>query len=248
MKNWTMKNLALRLFAFTAFLLIGAGAMAQGGASPYVNSTHTYTATPQSGGNTLSWTVTGGTATDYTITNGTTAAATILWKTAGTYTVTFRETSSNSCFTERTIGVTVTANLFDLAVTAPSDFCATIAPNAAAPNPTTVVFNVAVAGNTAKASTFDYTLTGDDHIASVAFSDGITATSIMGAAGVTIPSGVASFTVTVVVNSVIADEDTIAFGISNAKDFYNTPENNTANNSGEAVIWAVPNTSPITAD
>lgn len=242
-----MKNLALRLFAFTAFLLIGAGAMAQSGSTPYVNSTHLYTATPQSGSNTLSWTVTGGTAADYTITNGTTAAATILWKTAGTYTVTFKETSGNSCFTERTIDVTVTANLFDLAVTAPSDFCATIAPNAAAPNSTTVVFNVAVAGNTAKASTFDYTLTGD-HIASVAFSGGITATSITGAAGVTIPSGVASFTVTVVVNSVIADEDTIAFGISNAKDFYNTPENNTGNNSGDAVIWAVPNTSPITAD
>ena len=247
MKNWTMKNLALRLFAFTAFLLIGAGAMAQSGSTPYVNSTHLYTATPQSGSNTLSWTVTGGTAADYTITNGTTAAATILWKTAGTYTVTFKETSGNSCFTERTIGVTVTANLFDLAVTAPSDFCATIAPNAANPIPTTVVFNVAVAGNTAKASTFDYTLTGEN-IASVAFSGGITATSITGAADVTIPSGVASFTVTVVVNSVIADEDTIAFGISNAKDFYNTPENNTANNSGDAVIWAVPNTSPITAD
>jgi len=253
-----MKKIAINLIVILALMLISAGAMAQNtGSSPYLGSTHTYTSAKTSGmsGTNLSWSVSGGgTLTEI----GTDKlSASILWTAVGSYTVTVTETTADGCSTKRSFPVTVIANPFNLAVTAPSADCAAgsgtvIADGATSPGNTTVSYTVAFTGDNTKTSTFDYALTTTTSavINSVTISGGIyTGTSLTGN-DLTIPAGTSSFTVTIVIASRFDVQDVVKLAISDAKDFYGTPENNTAaaNNEGTATVHAVPNTSPISAN
>ncbi len=252
-----MKKTTFYLIALMALMFIGGGAMAQNsGTVPYAGSTHIYTVTKSPSAGTLSWSVSGG-GTLQGATDGT--SATVLWgSTAGTYTVSVTETTSSpsSCSTQRSFTVTLIANPFNLTVTAPGATCAagsgTVIPdNASSPGNTTIVFNVAATGNL-KASKFDYSLASSTGavITSVVISNTIYSGINVSGTNMTLPGGVSSFTVTVIVASKFDQQDLVTLTISNGKDFYGTPENLTtaADNEGTATINAVPKTSSISTD
>jgi len=253
-----MKKTIFYLISLLALMMSSMGAMAQNsGTIPYAGSTHVYTVTKSpTTGTTLSWTVSGGGVIQGAI-NGT--SATVLWgSTAGTYTVSVTETtpSPSFCSTQRSFTVTLVANPFNLTVTAPSAACAagsgTVIPNAAtSPGNTTIVFTVAATGNT-KDSKFDYLLstTTSAVINSVVVSNSIYSGTSLTGTSLTLPGGVSSFTVTVVVASRFDIQDLVTLKLSNVKDFYGTPENLTtvADNEGTATINAVPKTSSISTD
>lgn len=253
-----MKKIAINFILLLALMIISVGAMAQNtGSSPYLGSTHTYTSAKTSGmtGTILSWSVSGG---GILTENGTDKlSATIQWTSVGNYTVIVTETTSDGCSTQRSFPVSVVANPFNLTVTAPSADCAAgsgtvIADDATSPGNTTIAYTVAFAGDNTKTATFDYALTTTTSavISSVTISGGIyTGTSLTGN-DLTIPAGTNSFTVTIVIASRFDVKDIVKLAISDAKDYYGTPENNTAaaNNEGTATINAVPNTTPISAN
>lgn len=243
------------LIALVALLITSLGASAQGGASPYLNSTHTYTAakTTSMTGTTLAWSVSeGGTLTEI---GAEKLSATVLWTAIGAHTVTVTETTLDGCSTIRTFPVTVSANTFNLAVTAPGLACAAgsgtiIANDATSPGNTTVVFTVNIAGNTTKASTFDYALSSIStaSVTSLTISNSIYSGPLLAGDNLTIPVSVTSFTVSVVIASRFNIVDDLTLTISDGKDYYGTPENSTSDNAGTATINAVPNTSSITTD
>lgn len=250
-----MKKTITYLIALVALMIASFGTMAQNtGANPYLNSTHTYTSAKTSGmtGTTLAWTVDGG----GTLTQaGNTLSASVLWTSVGPHTVTVTELTTDGCSTKRTFSVTVIANPFNLAVTAPGVACAAgsgtvIANGALSPGNTTVVFTVAVAGDLTKTSTFDYALTTSTtaSITSVTINNSIYSGASLTGDNLTIPTSVASFTVSVVIASRFDIVDDLTLTITDGKDFYGTIENNALDNAGTATINAVPNTSSITTD
>ena len=243
------------LIALVALLLTGLGSSAQSGATPYLNSTHTYNSAKSTvlTGTTLVWSLSeGGTLTEI---KGANLSATVLWTAIGVHTVTVTETTLDGCSTKRDFPVTVTSNIFDLTITAPGIACAAgsgtvIANGALSPGNTTVVFTVAVAGNIGKTSTFDYALTSISTavISSVTINNGIYSGPLVTGDNLTIPVSVNTFTVSVVIASRFDTIDDLKLTISDGKDFYGTPENNALDNTGTATVNAVPNTSSITTD
>ncbi len=252
-----MKKTKILLIALVVLMITSLGARAQNtGSSPYLNSTHTYTSakTAAMSGTSLSWSVSGGgTLTEI----GTDKlSATVKWTSIGSYTVTVTESTADGCSTKRTFPVTVVANTFNLAVSSPAEACAAgsgtiISDGATSPGNTTVAFIVAFSGDNTKTSSFDYaiTTTTTASISSVTISNGIypTGTNLTGS-NLTIPTGISSFTVTVVVASRFNIMDDVKLAITNGKDFYGTVENNITDNNGTATINAVPNTTPITTN
>jgi hypothetical protein len=98
------------------------------GDNPYVGTEYTYAVS--SDGGTMEWLVyddssmtTASASSAYSLTNGTTASATITWNTAGTYYLTYKETSADGCSTYRGVVVVVTENSFQLDLAADSDAC-----------------------------------------------------------------------------------------------------------------------------
>lgn len=253
-----MKKIAINLMMLVSLTILSLGAKAQNtGSSPYLGSTHTYTSAKTTGmsGTTLSWSVSGGgTLTEI---GAEKLSATVLWTSVGSYTVTVTELTTDGCTTVRSFPVTVVANPFNLTVTAPSADCAAgsgtvIADAATSPGNTTVVYTVAFSGDNTKTATFDYALTTTTSavISSVNISSSIYSGTSLTGDDLTIPAGTNSFTVTIVIASRFDIQDVVKLAISDAKDYYGTPENNTtaANNEGTATINAVPRTSPISAN
>jgi hypothetical protein len=248
-----MKKTAFYLISLLALMFVSIGAMAQNtGSSPYLNSTHTYTSAKTVGmTTTMSWSVDGG----GTLTQaGNTLSATVLWTATGLHTVTVTELTTDGCSTIRTFPVTVIANPFNLAVTAPGIACATgsgtVIPDlATSPGNTTVVFTVALTGDNSKTSTFDYALstTTTATFGNVTISNSIYAGANL-TGSLTIPSGINSFTVSVVIASRFNIQDLVKLTISNGKDFYGTVENNVLDNEGTATINAIPATTAISTD
>lgn len=243
------------LIILVALMITSLGAMAQGGATPFLNSTHTYTSAKTTGltGTILAWSVSeGGTLTEI---GAAKLSATVLWTAIGTHTVTVTETTTDGCSTKKTFPVTVSANNFNLTTSAPGITCAAgsgtvIANGATSPGNTTVVFTVGVTGNTTKTSTFNYALTTSTtaSVTSVTINNLIYTGPLLTGNNLTIPATVTSFTVSAVIASRFDTVDNLTLTISNGKDFYGTPENSTSDNAGTATINAVPNTSSITTD
>ncbi len=123
-----MKKKLTYLMATAAFMIISAAAMAQGGLTPFVGSTHDYTVTAEDINNTIGWAITSGPAGGYTVNSGASSeVVNITWNTVGTYTLEFGEEDATSlCTTIKSVTVVVSANTFDVTV---SD--STIACNAA---------------------------------------------------------------------------------------------------------------------
>ena len=121
-----MKKVFTCLFVAAAFMLLAIGAKAQGGLAPFAGSTHEYSVTPESGSNTLLWSVLeGADGTEYDINSGAaTATLNITWNTAGTYTLQFSETDPTTlCATVKQVTVEVGANTFDVSVSDPLAIC-----------------------------------------------------------------------------------------------------------------------------
>ena len=98
----TMKKALTIILTTAALLLIGAGAMTQGGASPFLGSTHTYTVTMADGANnTAQWVIADdeGTALETqpsftTNVDENTATMEIRWTSSGDFKIQFTENRS----------------------------------------------------------------------------------------------------------------------------------------------------------
>lgn len=252
-----MKKTTYYLISLLAVMMLSIGAMAQGGLTPLVNSTHSYTVTPQSGTNTLAWTVTP--ASGYSVNSGSASASVnITWTTAGTYTLQFTETNGTSCSTVKTVTVEVAPNTFDVSTSSPTATCnsADGQVNYSGSSATTsITFTVDM--TTANASwspnwEFVFTLTP---------SSGVTVANVAASAGTlsgsgpytvtAIPStsGAKTMTVTMDVTGDIYTLNTVALSITSAKELsYNTPDKDSNDWIGTQTINAVPNTSSISTD
>lgn len=254
------KNLSY-LIAAASLMLISAGAMAQGGLTPLVGSTHEYTVIADDDvNNTLTWAVTGGTAgTDFTVNSGAaTEQVNITWLTAGTYTVTFTETNpTTSCATVKTTSVTVGVNTFDVSTSSPTAICnaADGQVNYAGTDATTPIsFTVDMTTGTTFSPNWEIKFTlapGTATLATVAASAG-TLTESAGVYTLTaIPSasGIKTITITMDVTGNIYTVQNVLLTITSAKELtYNTPDKDSNDWTATQTINAIPNTSTITTD
>lgn len=254
-----MKRILTILTAIAALMLTSQFSKAQGGLSPLVGSTHNYTITPESTSNLLTWSITEGAG--YTINSQTvvttTSVANITWTAAGTYHLRFSESNGTSCITLKEVTVVVSANTFDVSVSAAAPFCnnADGQVNYAGTDATTqVTFTV----NMTTGSTFSpdwetkFTLTpGTATLANIAASSG-TLTENAGTYTLTaIPSaaGTSSLTVTMDATGNIFTVQNVLLTITSAKELtYNTPDTDNTDWTATQTINDIPNTSSITTD
>jgi hypothetical protein len=252
-----MKKSTLYLAVLVIMMVASLGAKAQGGLSPLVNSTHTYTVTPESGSNTLVWSV--APASGFTINSGaSTASVNITWTTAGTYTLTFTETNGNSCSTVKTATVVVAANTFDVYTASPSATCnaADGQVNYASSTATTsITYTVNMTTGNASWSPnweFAFTLTpsAGATIAGVTASAGtLSGTGPYVVTAIPSASGNKTMTVTMTVTGNIYTQHTVGLAITSAKELvYNTPDKDSDDHIAAQTINAVPNTSAISTD
>ena len=254
-----MKKRTMIQILVPMLILIGYGAMGQGGLTPLVNSTHNYSVTPGNVANTMAWTVTGGVPADYVINSGAATASTnITWKTAGTYFLEFRETSPTSCVTLVRNTIVISLNSFD--VSTPSILAATCnaasgVPNAPANPKTTITFTVnMVSGNVAWNPNWEFAFTLTPSVGAtisnvVASSGTISGAGPYTVTGVTSTSGAGSVTITLDITGDATIVQTVAFAITSAKELqYQTAESNATNNSATQTINAIPATTGFSAN
>jgi hypothetical protein len=252
-----MKKTAIYLISILALLFVSMGTMAQGGLAPLVNSTHTYTITP-GGSNTLAWTVSP--ATGYTINSGAaTASVSITWTVAGTYTLTFTETTGSTCSTVKTATIVVGSNTLDISAISPSATCnaATGQVNFSGSTATTAIsytINMATANSSWSPNwEFTFTLTPSSGVTVANVKAGSTTlTPVTGtytASGITSTSGNGTVNITMDVTGNIYTLNTVALTITSAKESqYSTPDSDSTDWTATQTINAVPNTSSISTD
>lgn len=263
-----MKKVLTILMSAAALLLISAGTMAQGGATPYLNSTHTYTVNMEDGtNNTAQWVIAddGGTALDpqpafTTNIAGNTASMEITWTTIGDFKVQFSETNpSTTCVTAKELDVTVSANTFDVTAVAPAATCnaADGVINYAGTDVTTgVSFDVEMETGDAAFSPdweFTFTLTSSTGATVANVSAGSGSLSESGGTytltGLTSASGEGSVTITLDATGVLYSAEDVVLILTSAKELtYNTPDSNSGNNTATQTINPIPQTSDITTD
>jgi len=252
-----MKKTTFYLIALLALMMTSMGAMAQGGLTPLAGSTHTYTITPESGSNTLAWTVSP--ATGFTINSGAaTASVNITWTVAGTYTLQFTETNGTSCSTVKTATVVVAANTFDVFTASPTATC-----NAAdgqinysgSSATTSITYTVNMTtGNALWSPNWEFTFTLTPSVgtslASVAASAGtLSGTGPYTVTAIPSASGAKTMTITMNVTGNIYVQHTVGLAITSAKELtYHTPDKDTNDWTGTQTINPVPNTSTISTD
>ena len=253
-----MKKIFTYLIATAALMIISAAAMAQGGLTPFVGSTHEYTITPESTSNTLTWSVVEGSG--YTINSQTvvttTSVANITWNTAGTYTLQFVE-DDGTCTTVKQKTVIVGTNTFDVSTTNPTATCnaADGQVNFAGTTATTsITFTVDM--TTANASfnpnwEIVFSLNpGTATLANIAATDGT-----LSGSGPYILTGIASaggngtVDITMDVTGNIYADQSVVLTITSATELtYNTPDVDSDDWIATQTINAIPNTSTITTD
>jgi hypothetical protein len=256
-----MKEKLTYLIASTAFMLISAASMAQGGLTPLVGSTHIYTIVAEDDvNNELTWSVIGGIAgTDYTVNSGAAAEqVSITWLTAGSYTVQFTEENATSCIATKTLSVTVSANTFDVSASNPDDVCnaADGQANYAGPNTTTTItFTVEMTTANSGFSpnweiTFTLTPAGSATISNVASSAGtLSGTGPYTVTAIPSASGNGTVDVTLDVNGGIYATQSVVLTITSARELtYNTPDVDNTDWTATQTINAIPQTSAITTD
>lgn len=254
-----MKRILMVLTAIAALMLTSAVSMAQGGLTPLVGSTHNYTITPESTSNTLTWSVVE--AAGYTINTQsvvtTTSVANITWTAAGTYHLQFAETNGTSCITLKEAIVTVSANTFDVSVTAAAAFCnaADGQINYASTDATTSIsFTVNMTTGTTFSPNWEIKFTlapGTATLANITESDG-TLTESSGVYTLTaIPStsGTKTITITMDVTGNIYTVQNVLLTLTSARELtYNTPDVDNTDWTATQTINDIPNTSSITTD
>jgi hypothetical protein len=252
-----MKKSTIKLFTIMALMIISAGVMAQGGLSPLVGSTHVYSVTPESGSNTLAWSVTP--ATGFSMTGDNTDEATITWTTAGVYTLQFTETDATTlCATVKSVTVTVAANSFDVSTASPAAFCnsADGQINYAGSTATTSIsipVNMAtgISGfNPNWEITFTLSPNSGTTIANVAASSGtLSGAGPYTVTGLTSALGLGSVNITMDVTGDIYSLRDVVLAITSAKELtYNTPDVDSDDWTATQTVNAIPQTSAITTD
>lgn len=264
-----MKKVFTILMTAAALLLISAGAMAQGGATPYLNSTHTYTVTMEDGANnTAQWVIAdnAGTALDpqptfATNIDGNIATMEITWTTVGSFKVQFSETNPSTCVAAKELNVSVSANDFDVTAVAPAATCnaADGVVNYAGTDVTTEVSFV-VNMETADSSfnpnwEFTFTLasnTGATIVAnSVSAGTGTLSESsgTYSLTGLTSASGAGSVTIIMNVTGELYSAEDMVLTITSAEELaYNTPDVDSDDWTATQTINPIPQTSNITTD
>lgn len=254
-----MKKTFSYLIAAVAFMLVSTVAMAQGGFSPLVGSTHNYTVTAGSTSNTLAWTIVEGSdATEYDINSGAASqTVNITWNTAGTYTLQFRETNGSSCITLRQKTVIVAANTFDVSTSDPSETCnaldGTVNPSGNATTSITFTVDMTIANASWNPNwEIDFSLTpaGAATIANVVASGGtLTGTGPYHLTALTSSGGNGTVDITMDVTGDAFTSQSVALAITAAKELdYNTPDMDSDDWSATQTINPIPNTSDITTD
>lgn len=250
----TMKKTKKWLTVLVIAMIVSLGVKGQGGLTPLVGSTHTYTVTATG---TKAWSVSP--ASGYTINSGAaTSSVSITWTATGTYTLTFTETNASNCSTVKTATVVVAPNSFDVSTSSPSVTC-----NAAdgqanySGSTTTTAITYTVDMTTGNSSwspnwQFVFTLTPSSGatIANVAASAG----TLSGSGPYTLTaipstSGAKTVTITMNVTGNIYTLHTVDLAITSAKELtYNTPDKDNNDWIADQTINPVPNTSSISTD
>ncbi len=251
-----MKKIFTYLIAAIAFVIVSTSVMAQGGLSPLVGSTHDYTVTAESTGNTLAWSITSGPAGGYTVNSGTSGeVVNITWNTVGTYTLQFSETNGNSCVTLKQATVVVAANTFDVSTSDPAATCnakdGTVNPTGDATTSITFTVNMTTANAGWSPNwEIDFTLTSAATIASVTANGGtLTGTGPYNLTALTSSGGNGTVDITMDVTGDAFTVQTVALAITAAKELqYNTQDVDSDDWLATQTINPIPNTSNITTD
>lgn len=254
-----MKKILTVLTIIAAIMLISEVSKAQGGLSPLVGSTHNYTITPESTSNLLTWSVVEGAG--YTINSQsvvtTTSVANITWTAAGTYHLRFSESNGTTCITLKEVTVIVSANTFDVSVSANDAFCnaAEGQVNYAGTDATTqITFTVAMTTGSTFSPDWEtkFTLTpGTATLANIAASSGSLTVNAGTYTLTAIPSaaGTSTVSITMDVTGNIFTVQNVLLTITSAKELtYNTPDTDNTDWTATQTINDIPNTSSITTD
>jgi hypothetical protein len=266
-----MKKTAFYLIALVSILITSMGAMAQGGASPYLNSTHTYTVTMQNNANSAAWVIADNAgvalATQPTFTAskvGTTATMVITWAeswaSVADYKVWFTETGT--CSTKRELPVTVVANSFYLTMNADGTECHDLSGQILgvdAVGNTTVLFTA----NLNKAAAWSIDSWKFDFAVNVATGYTLQTVKLNGGSDLgntgsysnqSVAGTLSSATIEVVINGHVETGATVTVNLSNGKAIKGTtttPDNGTgggADRTQVLTVNALPATSLIIAD
>jgi hypothetical protein len=264
-----MKKTTHYLIALVVILITSFGAKAQGGASPYLNSTHTYTVTMQNGANTAAWVIADNTgvalATQPTIstTKVTTTATLVItwadtWAAAGTdYKIWFTETGT--CTSKRELPVSVKANTFYLSMNADASECHDLSGQilaVSASGPTTLQFPVKLNKDVAwtiDSWKFDFTVTVSSGytLQTVKINGGADLGSTGTYTNQTILGTISTATIDVVISGPVESGATVTIAVSNGKAIKGTiitPDNSTGDRNQILTVNALPATSVINAD
>lgn len=264
-----MKKTTFYLIAVLTFMMTSIGAMAQGGASPYLNSTHTYTVIMENGSNTEGWVIANASGVAlspqpaFTPTKvGTTAKMVITWASpwtvAGTdYKILFTETGT--CIAKRELPVSVIANNFFLTMNADGSEChdltGTVLAPAASGN-TTLNFTANLnkdAGFTIDSWQFDFTVnvvTGYT-LQSVKVNNGLTLGTSGSYTGQSVAPTSTTASIEVVINGPVESGTIVTIALANGKAIKGTattPDNGTGDKNQVLTVNALPATSVISAD
>ena len=259
-----MKKIFTYLFAIAALMIISAAAMAQGGASPFVGSTHGYKIIPGNAANDFQWEIIGGIAGDDYVVNSATLTGdsiNITWLTAdgNPYTLRFTETDKTTlqCATIKELTINVQASTFEVSTSEQADQCNSAVDTAnPGSNTTNVTFVVQMKTGLTTFNpdweiTFSLSAGGAVSLGTVTATNGdlsgtgpyiLTNISANG-------DGTGSTSITVPVNGNAFTSLSPVFTITGAKELqYNTPDSDSGNWGAAATINPIPNTSNITTD
>ncbi len=246
-----MKKQLTYLITLVAMLVLSVGAFAQGGLSPYVGSSHSYSVTPGNAGNSFQWALSGG----GTLTNATSTTANVSWTTPGTYTLTFTETDvTTSCATVKQVPITVTS-AFDVTLASVDSVCNSaegVVNFGGTDTTTTISYVINMSTGTTWSPDWQVTFTlGGATVAEVS-NDGnvVTASgSSYTISGLSSTSGSGSVTVDVKVTGSAFSQQNLLLTITDAEenDFSSTFLGN-GTKSDTGVVYAIPQTSPISAN
>ncbi len=263
-----MKKIISTLMTAAALLLINAGAMAQDGETPYLNSTHIYTVTMEDGtNNTAQWVIADDSGNALasqpsftTNIDGNTATMEITWATVGSFKVQFFETDQlTDCVTEKELDVIVSANTFDVVAIAPAATCnaADGVVNYTDTDVTTEVsfvvdMKTSDAGfNPSWEFTFTLTSTTGATVADVSAGSGTLSenSGTYTLAGLTSASGEGSVTITLKATGELYTAEGVVLTITSARELtYNTPDVDSDDWSATQTINPIPHTSGISTD
>lgn len=263
-----MKRAKNYLIALVVLTITSLGAKAQGGSSPYLNSTHTYTVTMEDGNNTAAWVITNDSGTPispqpaFTDTkSGNTATMVITWASSwaevGNYKIRFSETGT--CSSTRELPVSVIANTFFLSMNADGSECHDLQGQVLEPNATgntTLVFTVNLNKDASWAINswiFDFSVnvSTDFTLQSVKVNGGSNLGTSGSYAAQSVTGATATASIEVVINGPVETGAGVTVDVSNGKAIkgtISTPDNGTGDKTQVLTVNPLPATSPISAD